>query len=91
MAGVFDAAFIPDRQDGAYGYVIRNEISDFVATGAGKIHHLRTALHAEAEACLIAIEAAANLGIYHVIFNRTPSLWLMQSGTEGMIWRTRAS
>jgi hypothetical protein len=32
------------------------------------LYHLRSALHAEAEACIVAIEADANLGFYLVNF-----------------------
>jgi hypothetical protein len=62
------ASFITENRDGAYGYVIPSDTSDFIAAGAGKLPHLRSALHGEAEACLAAIEATANLGIFRVQF-----------------------
>jgi ribonuclease HI len=64
----FDASFIPELKNGSYGYVIRAEDGEFLAAGAGKLNHLRSALHGEAEACIAAMEGTSNLGMFRVLF-----------------------
>jgi hypothetical protein len=64
----FDASFIPKTKDGAYGFVVRNDAGDFIAAGPGKLYHPCSALHDEAEACIVAMEATTTLGIHRVIF-----------------------
>ncbi|XP_071680975.1 uncharacterized protein [Lolium perenne] len=64
----FDASFIPKLKNRSYGFVIRAEDGEFLAVGAGKLHHLRTALHGEAEACIAAMEGTTNLGMFRVPF-----------------------
>ncbi|KAK1697833.1 hypothetical protein QYE76_014530 [Lolium multiflorum] len=59
---------INENQDGAFGFVLRSDTGTVIATGAGKLYHLHSALQAEANACVAAIEATANLGIYQVKF-----------------------
>ena len=55
------------RGEGAWGFVARSETGQFVGAAAGKLHHIRDALHVEAEACLAAIEGAAAIGLHRVI------------------------
>jgi hypothetical protein len=64
----FDASFYHESQNGAFGYVIRDDKGEFVAAGAGKLPYLRNALHGEAEACTAAMEGTAHLGIFRAIF-----------------------
>jgi ribonuclease HI len=56
------------KQDGAFGFVVRASDGGFVAAGAGKLGNIRSALQAEANACVAAIEAVVSLDIYRVIF-----------------------
>jgi ribonuclease HI len=69
----FDAAFMEDTKNGAFGYVIRSDTGQFIAAGAEKLAHLRSALHGEAGACIAAIEATTNLGVYQVVFESDSS------------------
>jgi hypothetical protein len=64
----FDAAFLESTGLGAWGFVARTDAGDFIAAAAGKLRHLRDALHAEAEACVAATEGAAALGLHRVVF-----------------------
>jgi hypothetical protein len=69
----FDASFINENHDGAFGFVVRSDTGSVIAAGAGKLYHLHSALQAEASACVAAIEATANLGIYQVKFESDSS------------------
>jgi ribonuclease HI len=64
----FDAAFWEPTRSGAWGFVVRDENGEFVAAAAGKLRHLRSALQAEAEACVAAVEGAEALGLHRIIF-----------------------
>jgi ribonuclease HI len=64
----FDAAFVESSGDGAWGFIVRSNTGEFIAAGAGKLRHLRSALQAETEACVAAIEGAELLGINRVEF-----------------------
>ena len=64
----FDALFVQENQDVAYGFAIRSDTGEDIAGGAGKLHHLRSALQGEAEVCLAAMEVTADLGFFRVIF-----------------------
>ncbi|KAK1682547.1 hypothetical protein QYE76_043395 [Lolium multiflorum] len=64
----FDAAFWEPTHSGAWGFVVRDENGEFVAAAAGKLRHLRSALQAEAEACVAAVEGAEALGLHMTIF-----------------------
>ena len=52
----FDVAFHEQQNDGAFGDVVRTNTGDTIAAGAGKLKHVKSALHAEALACIAAIE-----------------------------------
>jgi hypothetical protein len=64
----FDASFIAENQDGAFGFVVRDDAGEFIAAGAGKLYHLRSAFQAEASACVAGMEVTASLGSFRVIF-----------------------
>lgn len=64
----FDAAFLAESGEGAWGFVMRSDNGDFLAGAAGKLHHVKDALHAEAEACVAAAEGVVELGLHRVIF-----------------------
>ena len=63
----FDAAFHEQQNDGAFGYVVRTNTGDTIAAGAGKLKHVKSALHAEALACIAAIEGPSDIGIHRVL------------------------
>ena len=50
------------------GFVIRSDYGVFLAGAAGKIEHVKSALHAEAVACTEAIGGAGSFGANRVIF-----------------------
>jgi hypothetical protein len=64
----FDAAYHKDSGDGGCGFVARSDTGDFIAAGAVRLKYLRSALQAEAEACMAAIEGAEALGLHRVEF-----------------------
>jgi ribonuclease HI len=64
----FDASYIDSTKSGAWGFIARSETGEFVAAAAGKLQYLRSALQAETEACLAAVEGAVALGLHRVIF-----------------------
>jgi hypothetical protein len=69
----FDASFINENKDGAFGFVVRSDTGTVIAAGSGKLYQLQSALQADARACVAAIEATANLGIYQVKFESDSS------------------
>jgi ribonuclease HI len=77
-----DASYFCEKGDGAFGFVVRDENGVFLAAGAGKLDHLRSALHGEATACVLAMEATASLGSYRVIFE-SDSINLVNAITKG--------
>jgi ribonuclease HI len=64
----FDAGFYKDIGEGSWGFVARTDKGEFIAAAAGKLRHLRDALQAEAEACVMVTEGAAAMGLHRVIF-----------------------
>jgi hypothetical protein len=54
----FDAAFVEETGEGAWGFVARSDKGVFIAAAAGRLKNLRDALQAEAEACVAASEGA---------------------------------
>jgi ribonuclease HI len=56
------------RATGAWGFIVRDDKGEFVAAEAGKLRHLRSALQAETEALVAAVEGAAALGLNRVVF-----------------------
>ena len=64
----FDAAFLSDSGEGAWGFVARSDTGGFIAAAAGKLHNLKDTLRAEAEACVPAVESAVDLGLHRVVF-----------------------
>ena len=69
----FDASFQESSYSGAWGFVVRSEHGAFLAGAAGKIVHAKSALQAEVFACSEAIEGAARLGMYRVLFESDSS------------------
>jgi hypothetical protein len=63
-----DASYVQEAHNGSYDFVTRSDDGTVIAAGAGKLYNLRSALHAEASACVIAMEEAANLGLFQVQF-----------------------
>ena len=63
-----DAAFHVESETGAWGFIARNEAGDFLAAAAGKMNHVRSALHAEVIAFMRAIEGAADLAAQRISF-----------------------
>lgn len=51
----FDAAFHENRGDAAYGYVVRSDEGDVIVAAAGKLTNVKSAIHAEVLACLMAV------------------------------------
>jgi ribonuclease HI len=64
----FDASFIENTKTGAWGFVARDDIGEFIAAAAGKLRHIGSALQAETEACAAAVEGAAALGLHRIVF-----------------------
>jgi ribonuclease HI len=64
----FDAAFCQDTQRGAWGFIARDDRGSFLAGGARSMSNLSSALHAEASACIHAIECVSNLGAFRIVF-----------------------
>uniref|UniRef100_M8AQA8 RNase H type-1 domain-containing protein n=1 Tax=Aegilops tauschii TaxID=37682 RepID=M8AQA8_AEGTA len=62
--------------DGAFGYILRSDTGEFCAAG------VKSALQAEAMACLAAIEGAASCGVHRVILE-SDSLSLVQPLNSG--------
>jgi hypothetical protein len=69
----FDGSFKADTGNGGWGYIIRDQAGNFVAAGAGRLMNLGSALQAEAEACLAAIQGADKIGANRVIFESDAS------------------
>jgi hypothetical protein len=63
-----DADFWEPLGSGAWGFIARDDRGEFVAAAAGKLRHLRSALQAETEACVAAVEGAVALGLNRVVF-----------------------
>lgn len=78
----FDAAFKLDSGDGAFDYIQRSDTAEFRAAGAGTMMHVKSALQAEAMACLAAIDGAASCGVHRVILE-PDSLSLLQALNSG--------
>jgi hypothetical protein len=64
----FDAAYCQETHEGAWGFIARADDGTFIVAGAGRMSHLSSALHAEASACVAAIEKTSNLGAFRVTF-----------------------
>jgi ribonuclease HI len=63
-----DASYWEPSKTGSWGFVVRDDKGEFVAAAAGKLRHLRSALQAETEALVAAVEGAAALSLNRVIF-----------------------
>ncbi|XP_073363127.1 uncharacterized protein [Aegilops tauschii subsp. strangulata] len=63
-----DAAFHQEAEAGAWGFIARDEMGNFIAAAAGKLEHIRSPLQAELSACMMAIDGAADLGAQRVVF-----------------------
>lgn len=64
----FDAAYYDSTGAGAWGCVARSDQGEFLAAFGGKLDHLSGPLHAEAVACVKAVEASAGMGFHRVKF-----------------------
>lgn len=61
-----DGAFQETAGTGGWGFLIRDNTGDVRGAGTGKIPNVRSAEQSEAEACMHAIEAAADWGMTNV-------------------------
>jgi ribonuclease HI len=61
-----DGAFQAESGEGGWGFIIHDSCGDARGSGTGKIQHCMSALHAEAMACLQALQAATEWGMVHV-------------------------
>ncbi|XP_071685499.1 uncharacterized protein [Lolium perenne] len=77
-----DAAFCQESRMGAWGFIARGSDGSFIAAGTGAMNHLSSALHAEALACVAAIESMSNRGSFRVIFE-SDSLSLVNAVKSG--------
>ena len=57
-----------ESETGAWGFIARDKTGDFLAAAAGKMNHVRSALHAKVVACMRAIEGATDLGAQRISF-----------------------
>jgi hypothetical protein len=64
----FDPAFCVESGEGAWGFIARSDAGEFIACAAGGLWNLRDVLQAEVEACVVAAEGAAALGLNHILF-----------------------
>ena len=64
----FDAAFIDETGQAAWGFIARSDEGEFIAAAAGSLLHVKDAFQAEAEACNAAVEGAAAIGLHRLIF-----------------------
>ncbi|CAN6374879.1 unnamed protein product [Urochloa humidicola] len=62
-----DGAFSANRQEGGWGFVIRDGDGDVVVAGGGKLTHVRDAFQAEVMACITGVRAAVDMGIDKII------------------------
>ncbi|XBI59610.1 hypothetical protein VPH35_040643 [Triticum aestivum] len=53
-----DGSFFSDSAEGGSGFIVRDNSCNAVGSGAGKLRQLQDPMHAEAEACLHAIQEA---------------------------------
>jgi ribonuclease HI len=63
-----DASYCQETHRGAWDFIARVDDGSFVAAGTGAMNHLTSALHAEASACVAAIERMSDTGAFRVIF-----------------------
>jgi hypothetical protein len=68
-----DAAFIAQEKSGAWGFVIRDCGGHGVMEGSGRIRAVHDALAAAGEACLAALYAAMDIGIWRIILETDSS------------------
>ncbi|KAK1614925.1 hypothetical protein QYE76_020442 [Lolium multiflorum] len=64
----FDVAYCQETHEDAWGFIARADDGTFIVAGAGRMSHLSSALHAEASACVAAIERTSNMGAFRVTF-----------------------
>jgi ribonuclease HI len=62
-----DAAFWEPRASGAWGFIVRDDKGEFLATEVGKLRHLRSTLQAKSEALVAMVKGAAALGLNRVV------------------------
>jgi ribonuclease HI len=77
-----DAAFCQETHRGAWGFIARGNDGSFLLAGTGSMQNLSSALHAEAAACVTAIERMSNMGFFRVIFE-SDSLNLVNALNSG--------
>jgi hypothetical protein len=90
----FDGSFFADRSTGGWGFIARDAQGDVRGAGAGPIHHVSSAVQAEAIACGEAIMAATMWGMGSIILE-TDSINLAKAlmstefdlAPEGIIFR----
>jgi hypothetical protein len=64
---------IHSQRRGAWGFVLRSDQGTFLADTAGTIEHVKSALHAEATACVVAVDGASHLRVYRVMLESDSS------------------
>jgi ribonuclease HI len=62
-----DGAFDSSKKEGGWGFAIRDDQGQAVASGAGQEEHLLDAFHAKVLGCLAGLQAAIRLGIMRII------------------------
>jgi ribonuclease HI len=62
-----DGAFSDNPKRGGWGFVIRDSRVQVAGAGAGRLEFPQSAVHTEFEACIQALEAAANWGMTRVL------------------------
>jgi hypothetical protein len=72
----FEAAFRDETRDGAWGFIARSDIGEFIGAAAGKLRQLRDALiKAEVEACSVAIKGKLRWVYSGSFFSLIHRLW----------------
>jgi hypothetical protein len=69
-----DGSFCRESNTGGWGFCIRDCNGEVCGAGMGQLVHVADALHAEAIACLKAIEFAADAGMGHIIIETDATL-----------------
>lgn len=77
-----DGSFQSSEERGGWGFVIRDADGDVVGAGAGYVAHAQDALHAEAEACIKAMNYAQAWGISKIVVESDAQLLVQAINTN---------
>jgi hypothetical protein len=69
-----DGAFDPKARTRGWGFVVRNNYGELLATGAGKINYVSSALHTEAMAAYKGFLFASQMGMPRIILEMDASV-----------------